>query len=224
MAPSFISAKIITPLRANLVARPHLIERLKAGSQCPVILVSAPAGYRKTTLLAALASDILQNVSWLSLDREDNDSVSFWTYFISALQTKQLKKGETSLQMLGLPQMTSIKSLIVDLINKMAGGEPPVQPYVIILDDYHFIQAPAIHEGLAFLIDHLPWHLRLIISTRADPPITLARLRARGQLSKFRAQDVRFSETEIDSFFNQVIGLRHESLLRTVTAGTWNNK
>jgi LuxR family maltose regulon positive regulatory protein len=183
------------------------MERLTAGLQCPLTLISAPAGYGKTTLLAALANEIPQSIAWFSLDEEDNNPVSFWSHLISALQTRQPQKGETALQMLGLPQVPSIKPLIVDLINEIAGVEPPVQPYVIILDDYHLIEESAIHKDLTFLIEHLPSQLRMVISTRADPPLPLARMRARGQLSEFRAQDIRFTEEEIDTFFNQVMGL-----------------
>jgi LuxR family maltose regulon positive regulatory protein len=158
-------------------------------------------------LLAELANDIPQSITWFSLDEGDNDPVSFWSYLISALQTRQPQKGEATLQMLGLPQVPSIKPLIVDLINEIASVEPTAQPYVIVLDDYHLIEEPAIHKDLTFLIEHLPSQLRLIISTRADPPLPLAKMRARGQLSEFRAQDIRFTEEEINTFFNRIMGL-----------------
>ena len=227
MRTSIVSTKIGIPrLKADIVERASLINRIKAGLNCPLTLVSAPAGYGKTTLLAALIhqSDATGlKAAWLSLDGNDNDRVNFWTHFISALQTQNKHLGESSLQMLGVPQLVSIQPLLIDLINEISAGETLVQPYILILDDYHLIEEPAIHQDLTFLIEHLPWQLRLVISTRVDPPLPLARMRARGQLSEFRAQDMRFTEEEINTFFNGImrLGLSSEEIkaLDTRTEG-----
>ena len=226
MQTSIVSTKIGIPrLRADIVERASLINRIKAGLNYPLTLVSAPAGYGKTTLLAALihqSDSIGLKAAWLSLDGSDNDRVNFWTHFISALQTQNEHLGESSLQMLGVPQLVSIQPLLIDLINEISAGETLVQPYILILDDYHLIEEPAIHQDLTFLIEHLPWQLRLVISTRVDPP-SPARMRARGQLSEFRAQDMRFTEEEIHTFFNGImkLGLSSEEIraLDTRTEG-----
>ena len=96
---------------------------------------------------------------------------------------------------------------MTELINEIAGGEPSIQPYILILDDYHLIEEQSIHKDLSFVIEHLPWQLRLVISTRADPPLPLARMRARGQLSEFRAQDLRFTVKETNTLLNSTMGL-----------------
>lgn len=208
MTPLLITTKIYAPrLRADLVSRPRLIERLKAGLHCPLTLISAPAGYGKTTLLAGLANNVELPVAWLSLDEGDNDRVRFWTHFISALQTKQPHIGNTVLQMLRSPEFPDMQSDLTQLINEIAGTEPSIQPYILILDDYHLIEEQTIHKDLSFVIEHLPRQLRIVISTRADPPLPLARMRARGQLSEFRAQDLRFTVKETDILLNSNMGL-----------------
>jgi LuxR family maltose regulon positive regulatory protein len=206
MVSSLVATKICVPrLRSNLVSRSQLVERLEAGLSYPLTLVSAPAGYGKTTMLAELAARI--PVAWLSLDESDNDPVRFWTHFIFALQTRQPHMGQAVLQTLVSPELPPLRSLLIELINEVAVDEPPVRPHTIILDDYHLVEEKDIHQDLAFLLEHLPWQLRLMISTRADPPLPLARMRARGQLSEFRAQELRFTSEEINAFLNGVMGL-----------------
>ncbi len=211
MRPLLLSTKIDIPrLRADIVERGSLINRIKAGLSCPLTLVSAPAGYGKTTLLAALVQqpDSTQlKAAWLSLDEGDNDPVRFWTHFISALQTKQLHIGNTVLLMLRSPEFPDIQSLLIQLINEIAGSETSIQPHILILDDYHLIEEQPIQKDLSFVIEHLPWQLRLVISTRADPPLPLARMCARGQLSEFRAQDLRFTVKETDTLLNSTMDL-----------------
>jgi LuxR family maltose regulon positive regulatory protein len=208
MTPSLISTKIYAPrLRPGLVSRPHLIERLKAGLHCPLTLISAPAGYGKTTLIAGLANDVDLPVAWLSLDEGDNDPIRFWAYFISALQTKLPRAGNTVIQTLKSPEVPDVQSCLTQLINEIASAEPSFQPYIHILDDYHLIEEETIHKDLSFLIEHLPRQLRIVISTRADPPLPLARMRARGQLSEFRAKDLRFTVKETDALLNGTMGL-----------------
>jgi LuxR family maltose regulon positive regulatory protein len=208
MASSLITTKICPPrIRAELVSRPHLLERLEAGLQCPLTLISAAAGYGKTTLLAELTNNSDLPIAWLSLDEGDNDPVRFWTHFISALQTKQPHIGDAVIQMLTSPDFPDIQSSLTELINEIAASDQTIQPYILVLDDYHLIQEQAIHRDLSFLIEHLPGQLRLVISTRADPPLPLARMRARGQLSEFRAQDLRFTMKETHTLLNSTMGL-----------------
>jgi ATP/maltotriose-dependent transcriptional regulator MalT len=205
MDSSLITTKVVVPqLRDGIVARKELVERLKAGLTRPLTLVSAPAGYGKTTLLAELATQI--PVAWLSLDEEDNDPIRFWTHFITALQTVEPRLAglQNSLISFDLP---TIRPVLVDLINEVSSDEPVSQPHVMILDDYQLIEEKNIHNDLVFLLGHLPDQIRLIISTRSDPPLPLAKMRSRGQLKEFRAQELRFSLKEIETIFNGVMGL-----------------
>jgi LuxR family maltose regulon positive regulatory protein len=205
MLPPLLVTKTSVPrLRSGLVKRPGLIKRLKAGLDYPLTLVSAPAGYGKTTLLAELATSV--PTAWLSLDEEDNDSVRFWTHFIAALQTKipRLEGLQNSLMSFALPM---VRTLQIDLLNELSRDVPPGQRYLLILDDYHLIEEKAIHKDLTFLLEHLPEQVRLIISTRSDPPLPLVRMRSRGQLREFRAKELRFSIKEIETIFNGIMGL-----------------
>jgi LuxR family transcriptional regulator, maltose regulon positive regulatory protein len=206
MEPSLILTKTKIPrLRSGIIGRPDLIDRLRTALDRPLILVSAPAGYGKTTLLAELAFQM--PVAWLSLDEEDNDPVRFWSHFIASLQQKQPFFGETIHQILTSFEPPSMRPLLVDMINEMTAAKIPSEVLVIILDDYHLIDNQKIHRDMEFLLEHLPSEFHLIISTRADPPLPLARLRARGQLSEFRARDLRFNLDEIEKVLNGMMGL-----------------
>jgi LuxR family maltose regulon positive regulatory protein len=206
MRSSLLVTKISVPrLRPGLVARPDLIERLQAGLERPLTLVSAPAGYGKTTLLAALAERV--PAAWLTLDEGDNDPVGFWSHFTAALQVRQPRLGAGVLQMLVSPELPPVRSLLVELINEISVSLPADQPQVIILDDYHNIDEQGIHRDLSFLLENLPRQLRLVISTRTDPPLPLARLRARGQVVEFRARELRFNLEETETLLNGVAGL-----------------
>jgi LuxR family maltose regulon positive regulatory protein len=222
MDSSLITTKVVVPhLRDGLVARKELVERLKAGLTCPLTLMSAPAGYGKTTLLAELATQI--PVAWLSLDKEDNDPVRFWRHFAAALQTRVPHLSKDLQQTLTSSELPPTRALLIQIINEISSGEPPAQPYIIIMDDYHLIEQNDIHKDLAFLLEHLPWQIRLVVSTRTDPPLPLANMRARGQLSEFRAQELRFSLKEIEMVLNDIagLGLSHDNItaLETRTEG-----
>ena len=196
----------IPPVRPELVSRPHLVERLNAGPRSghKLTLISAPAGFGKTTLLSEWVAGCEQPVAWLSLDEGDNDPARFWVYFVAALQTVQAGIGATSLTALQAPQPPPIESALTPLINEIAAIP---DPFALVLDDYHLITAQAIHDALAFLLDHLPPQMHLIIATRADPPLPIARLRGRGQLTELRQTDLRFTPDEAAAFLNQVMGL-----------------
>ena len=195
----------IPPARPNLVARPRLLERLDQGLAARLILLSAPAGFGKTTLLSAWLAGFPSSVPWVSLDTGDNDPVAFLNYLIAALRTIEPEIGERARQVLRSPQPPSIESILAMLINELCTLAEDV---VAVLDDYHVIDTPAVHDIIAFLLEHLPLRMHLVIATRVDPPLPLARLRARGHLSEIREADLRFTTEEAAAFLNQTMGLR----------------
>ncbi|HET7088934.1 MAG TPA: LuxR C-terminal-related transcriptional regulator [Anaerolineae bacterium] len=191
---------------SRIVPRPRLIERLNEALARPLLLISAPAGCGKTTLLGDWIAHNHRRVAWLSLDEGDNDPTRFWTYFIAALQTVQADFGESVqaiLQETG-QQPIPLESFLTVLLNEMAASR---EGFALVLDDYHVVTTPAIHEGLTFLLDHLPPETQVIIASRADPPLPLARLRASNRMAEFRADDLRFTPDEVAVFLNQVMGL-----------------
>ena len=205
--PLLTTKLYVPPTRAQLISRPRLIERLAEGLTRPLTLISAPAGAGKTTLIGEWrASDAgrAYSLAWLSLDSEDNDPTRFLTYLIAALQTLRATIGEAALALLHSTPPAPPHAILTSLINDLAGLPAP---FAAVLDDYHFIAAPPIHEALAFLLDHLPPQMHLIIATRADPPLPLARWRARNQLAEIRAADLRFTPGEAAAFFNRVMRL-----------------
>jgi LuxR family maltose regulon positive regulatory protein len=175
------------------------------------MLVSAPAGFGKTTLLtewlaagpAAPADERL--VAWLSLDRADNDPASFWTYVIAALRTVASGVGESALALLHAPQPPPIETVLTVLLNDLGAIAADV---VLVLDDYHVIDARDVQDGMAFLLDHLPSQLHVVIAGRADPALPLAGLRARGELVEIRAAELRFTPDEAAAYFNGMMGLQ----------------
>jgi LuxR family maltose regulon positive regulatory protein len=196
----------VPPPRPNLVARPRLIERLDEGVRLGhrLTLISASAGSGKTTLLGKWAAVCDLQFCWLSLDKEDNDPARFWTYVVAALQTAHPQLGHSVMPMLQGPKPAPIRSVLAPLLNEVAALSEPV---VLVLDDFHLVTTGATHDGLAYLLDHLPPQLFLVIATRADPPLPIARLRARGQLTELRAGDLRFTAEEVAIFLNGVMGL-----------------
>ena len=193
----------LPPWSADRVSRPRLIDRIHL--QRKLTLVSAPAGFGKTTLLAEWVAAVpTRPVAWVSLDQSDNDPAVFWSYLITALQNIQPGLGERSLALLQSPQPPPIESVLMTLLNKLTAVEGE---FVLILDDYHAIATPAIHDGIGFLLSHLPPQVHLIISSRADPPLSLARLRSHGELTELRVSDLRFTPDEATAFLNQGMGL-----------------
>jgi ATP/maltotriose-dependent transcriptional regulator MalT len=202
-----LSTKLDIPRNhPSLVPRLHLIERLDEGLKRRLTLLSAPAGSGKTSALSAWIPQSEQCVAWLSLDEGDNDPTRFWTYLIAALQRLKPDLGENVRALLRAqtPEPQRIESILTLLLNEIA--EFPGD-FAFALDDYHVINNPAIHTGLAFLLDHLPAQMHLYIVSRADPPLPLARWRARGQFGEIRADDLRFTHEEAATFLNQVMGL-----------------
>jgi LuxR family maltose regulon positive regulatory protein len=206
-----LSTKFHIPLsRTDLVPRVRLMNLLEDGARQPLTLISAPPGFGKTTLVAnwllnrEQASSSPPFVGWLSLDESDDYPAVFWRYLVAALQRAHGGLGETAQSMLSAPRPPELETMIVALINDIAGLSVP---FVLVLDDYHLIQNSAIHAGLNFLLDHQPPNFHLLLLTREDPPLALARRRARRQLVEIRAGDLRFSPDETAAFLNSSMGL-----------------
>ncbi len=202
-----LMAKLSAPLaRSKLVPRPHLTERLQAGLAGKLTLIAAPAGFGKTTLVSAwraTASSALP-LAWVALDEDDNDPIRFWNYVIAALNILHPDVGAAALVLLHSPQPPPIEAILTTLLNTLNTWTADV---ALMLDDYHLIDSPPIHQALAFLLDYLPPRLHLVIATRVDPPLPLARLRGRGQLCEVRASDLRFGAAEASTFLRTVMGL-----------------
>ncbi|RLC69514.1 MAG: helix-turn-helix transcriptional regulator, partial [Chloroflexi bacterium] len=194
----------IPPVRPELVSRQRLIEQLNAGLHRKLTLISAPAGFGKTTLLSEWVAGCGRPVAWLSLDEGDNDSAQFWAYLIAALQTIHEGIGEATLAALQSPQPPSVEPLLTDLINEIAGL---ADSFTLALDDFHVITDQQVNDGITFLLDNLPPQIHLVLSSRADPPWPLARLRARREMTELRTSDLRFTSQEAAAFLNEAMRL-----------------
>ncbi|HEU5086880.1 MAG TPA: helix-turn-helix domain-containing protein, partial [Roseiflexaceae bacterium] len=206
--PPILATKLYLPRpRAGRVSRPRLLAQLETGLSGILTVIAAPAGFGKTTLLTDWLSQKATTsgkVAWLALDAGDSDPHQFVRYLIAALQTIAPAIGDTTLNLLRAAQAPAIETLLPLLLNDLM--QLP-EGSILILDDYHVVDGPAVHQALAFLIDHLPPQLHLIIASRADPPLPLARLRARAQLTELRAHDLRFALEEAATFLHEVMGL-----------------
>ena len=203
---SILATKLyIPPHRANVVIRPRLTGQLNESLNHKLTLVSAPAGFGKTTLLSNWIAGCQRPAAWLSLDEGDNDPARFWSYFIAALQTIIANIGEGLLSALQTLQPLSIESILTSLLNEIALISDDL---ILVLDDYHALESKQIDSALTFLIENLPPQMHLVIATREDPDLPLARLRARDQLIELRVKDLRFTEAEAAKFLNQAMGLR----------------
>ncbi len=209
---ALLETKLYVPRsRRGLVSRPRLSERLDRGTASKLVLVSAPAGFGKTTLLsewlaarpAAPAGERL--AAWLSLDRGDNDPASFWAYVIAALRMVAPGIGESALALLQAPRPPAVEAVLTALLNDLAAIAGEI---VLVLDDYHVIESPAVQDGMAFLLGHLPAGLHVVIASRADPALPLARLRARGELAEIRAAQLRFTADEAAAYLTEMMGLQ----------------
>ena len=204
MAIPLLATKLHIPRpRPELVIRPRLVERLNAGLACQLTLVSTPAGFGKTTLLASWAAHCGAAVAWLSVDEGDNDPVRFLAHLLAGLQTVDGCLGADGLAALQSPQPPPLEELLVGLINQLSAFPAAC---VVVVDDYHLIDAAAVHSLLGFLLEHQPPSLHLVLASRADPPLPLARLRATGQLVELRLRDLRFTPAEAAEFLGRVVG------------------
>ncbi len=202
----------VPPARANLVARPRLFERVQAGLLDKLTLIAAPAGFGKTTLLSAWRATVAGAAlpfAWVSLDSADNDPLRFWRYVIAAIDILAPGVGAPALTLLQSPQPPPIESILTSVLNAFSASVAvaPGRDVALALDDYHVITTPAIHAVLAWLLDYLPPNLHLVILTRSDPALPLARLRARGAMTELHADDLRFTPAEVAIFLNQAMGL-----------------
>lgn len=223
LTPILATKLYIPPPRLTLIQRSRLLDRLNAGLQGKLTLISAPAGFGKTTLVSAWvtqkAEEWMQDkagevalppsrVAWLSLDARDSDPTRFLAYLVAALQPMAPKLGTGVLGLLQSPQPPPMETLLALLLNDIATIQ---DKFVLVLDDYHVIDdgAPlgAVDAALAYLLDHLPPQMHLVITTREDPQLPLARYRARGQMTELRATDLRFTPAEAADFLNQVMAL-----------------
>jgi LuxR family maltose regulon positive regulatory protein len=205
-APILATKLYIPPSRRRVVLRPRLVERLNEGLAAgnKLTLVSAPAGFGKTTLIGEWVAGCGRPAAWLSLDEADSDLSRFLTYVIAALQTVAPGIGDGVLTMLGSPQPPPLESTLTALLNDLSAIPSDV---VLVLDDYHVLDAKPVDDALAFLVEHLPPQVHLVITTREDPALPLARLRARGQMTELRAADLRFTLSEAGGFLNQAMDL-----------------
>jgi LuxR family maltose regulon positive regulatory protein len=204
---STLSTKLHMPaLRADALLRARLIQRLETGARegRTLMLVSAPAGFGKTTLISAWLQQSQRRAAWLSLDQSDNDSIRFWRYVIAALQTIDANYGATALAMLIAPQLPPLELIVTALINDLAAATNPI---VLVIDDYHAVTDLNIHTSLDFFLDHLPPHVQVALTTREDPPLSLPRRRARQKLTEVRAADLRFTLSEATELFNAIMRL-----------------
>lgn len=240
MATSILATKLyIPPLPPKVVLRPHLVERLNEGLDHKLTLISAPAGYGKTTLVSEWVATLTPNpspsgrgeevrVAWLSLDEGDSDPIRFLAYLVASLQSLALSgdegiaanMGAGVLGMLQAPQLPPIESILTSLLNEIATFP---YPFTLVLDDYHGIDSKSVDQAVTYLLEHLPRQMHLVITTREDPNLPLARLRASGQLTELRASDLRFTPAEAAEFFNQVMSLNLSAediaILETRTEG-----
>jgi LuxR family transcriptional regulator, maltose regulon positive regulatory protein len=204
LAPILATKLYIPPPRPKVVSRPRLIEALSGGLHRKLTLISAPAGFGKTTLVSEWVAGSGEPIAWLSLDEGDNDPARFLTYLIAALQTITPQIGAGVLGTLQSPQPPSPELILTTLLNEIAAVP---DHFLFLLDDYHMLDSRALDDALAFLLEHQPPQMHLVITTREDPHLPLSRLRARGQLTELRAADLRFTPSEAAEFLNQVMGL-----------------
>jgi LuxR family transcriptional regulator, maltose regulon positive regulatory protein len=200
-APPFLPSRVSRARLTDQISR-SIHDGLK------LVLLAAPAGSGKTVILSEWMAQCPVNSTWLSLDEGDNDPVRFWDYVVAALQKFDARIGQASLPLLHEPTPLPIQSILVTLINEI-GAVP--DHFALVLDDYHVVNAPAIHEGLAFLLDRLPPTMHIVMTTRNDPPLPLARLRARNELLELRASDLQFNAVETSHFVSRLTGIQLEA-------------
>ena len=219
VAPLLTTKLHIPPPRPNLIVRPRLLERLDEAIQQGkrLTLVCAPAGYGKSTLVIEWLHTHrnADRVAWLSLDDKDNDPALCFTYLVAAIQRIDPHLGQSLRSLLDGPQLPPLATLMTGLINDIAEADEIAEPgrpteaenpnrIILALDDYHKIRHPLIHEAVQFLLDYQPSNFHLVLITREDPPLSLPKMRVRGDLMEIRAQDLRFTLDEVDLFLRQV--------------------
>jgi LuxR family maltose regulon positive regulatory protein len=202
--PIIASKLYMPPVRPDSIRRPHLTARLDEGWKRQLTLVSAPAGFGKTSIVSEWIASSGRPVAWLSLDADDNDPIRFLTYLVSAIQSITPDVGDGVMDMLISPQPPPAESILTILLDELL---PMQNDFTLVLDDYHIIDDSKVNDALAFLLEHLPARMHLLIATREDPPLPIARLRVMDQLTELRVADLRFSQSEATGFLNRVMGL-----------------
>ena len=222
MPDTLLATKLYIPaVRPGAVSRPQLVEHLRAGMSGKLTLISGPAGFGKTSLVQDWVSGIDLPVAWLSLDEGDNHLNRFFSYLLAAFQQIDTAIGQSILNILNSPERPPIRALITTLVNNIAISAPP---FIIVLDDYHHINDISIHEALRSFVEHQPDPVHLVVITREDPPLPLARLRAQGQMNEVRASHLRFTAQEADRFLNHLMGLglsKEEVATLTIRTEGW---
>jgi LuxR family maltose regulon positive regulatory protein len=214
VAPILATKLYVPPPRPGIVLRPRLIEQLNDGlvKGSRLTLVSASAGFGKTTLVSEWIASCGRPVAWLSLDKGDHDLTRFLTYFIAALQTIKAGIGESLLPALQSLQPPQAEAILTTLLNEIATipDNPSAgsgQRFILVLDDYHLVESKQVDQALAFLVEHLSPQMHLVIATREDPSLPMARFRGRGHLTELRASDLRFTPSEAAEYLNHEMGL-----------------
>jgi len=201
-----LSTKLsIPPLRSRSVQRPRLLQKLSQGLECGFALLSAPAGYGKTTLLTAWLSQTKYPATWLSIDDSDNEPSHFLAYLMAALQRIDPSIDNSFESTSGFDSQTDFEAFLTPLINNLCQLE---NPFYLVLDDYHVIQTQTIHQVVNFLLEHRPPSMHMVIATRSDPPLPLAKMRARSDILELRLADLRFTDQEAADFLNHTMGLK----------------
>lgn len=196
--------------RQDIISRPHLVSKIDDGLSGKLILISAPAGFGKTTLISEWLQQIDIPLAWLALDKDDNDLIRFITYLVAAIQTVTPEPANRVLEVLNSPSPPVAEEVITLLLNDLSdhlNSDQQGKPFILVLDDYHEIVARAVHNALTFMLDHLHPQIHLVITTRVDPPWSLARLRANQEITELRANDLRFTSDETGLFLNNVMHL-----------------
>ena len=210
----------VPPLRSGLLSRQRLDKRMSEGFERKLTLISAPAGFGKTTLLVDWIHRHKIPTAWFSVDKGDNDPLHFLAYVIMGLQSLETATGEAALKMLQSPQPPPVEPILINLLNDVSLIS---KDFVLILDDYHLVDTSPIHDMIAFLLENLPEQMHLILATRSDPPLPLARIRSQNLLTELRAADLSFTDEETNDLFSQSLGLqlsaRDIQLIETRTEG-----
>jgi LuxR family maltose regulon positive regulatory protein len=202
---SLVATKLsVPPLQSHVVSRPRLLEKLDEIKNRKLVLVSAPAGFGKTTLLCDWINQSRISTAWISLDSGDNDHVHFLIYLIAALQNLDKNIGKTAVLMLQTPQHPPVETVMAAVVNDIASLS---KDFILVLDDYHMITSGQVHHAVKFLLEYLPRNMHLVIASRSDPPLALARLRSLDQLIELRISDLCFTVEETSSFFNKKMKL-----------------
>ena len=204
ISSALLNTKLFIPrIRPDLIRRARLTEQLRSGAWRALTLVSAPAGFGKTTVVADWVRESGWNAAWVSLDEGDNEVSRFLSYLTLALREIG-DIGETALDALQASHATSVEAVLTGLLNEVATLP---DDFIVVLDDYHIIVAQPVHDALDYLLEHIPPQMHLVIATRADPPLPVSRLRVRGQMTEVRAVDLRFTEDETSTYLNDLMGL-----------------